>query len=378
MATETDKSKLEGMGEYKYGFSQPEDYVFKSRKGLSRDVVREISWMKGEPEWMTQFRLKALDHYEKRPMPTWGGDLSQLDMDEIYFYIKPSDKPTTSWDQVPDDIKRTFDKLGIPEAERKFLAGSGAQYECLSGDARVYTARGLVPIREIRPGDTVFSLDEQANAVIPSRVKATEEKGERQVFEVQVGTRAIRATANHPFLVLDYARAPGKQRGRYTRKWKYLSELKPGDLVAVAKSLPDTGQPYTLTQPEIRTETIAIHTNEQFGFAKIGSISPAGVETVYDIEVNGPHNFVAEGLIVHNSEVIYHNIQESLTRQGVIFLSSDDGLKQHPDIFKKYFSTIVPPTDNKFAALNSARRERACERATGTSASRKFWKAMRY
>jgi Fe-S cluster assembly protein SufB len=183
MATETDKSKLEGMGEYKYGFSQPEDYVFKSRKGLSRDVVEEISWMKGEPEWMTQFRLKALDHYEKRPMPTWGGDLSQLDMDEIYFYIKPSDKPTTSWDQVPDDIKKTFDRLGVPEAERKFLAGSGAQYE---------------------------------------------------------------------------------------------------------------------------------------------------------------------------SEVIYHNIQESLTKQGVIFLSSDDGLKQHPDIFKKYFSTIVPPTDNKFAALNSA------------------------
>jgi Fe-S cluster assembly scaffold protein SufB len=183
MATETDRNKVEGIGEYKYGFSQPEDYVFKSRKGLSRDVVQEISWMKGEPEWMTKFRLKALDHYEKRPMPTWGGDLSQLDMDEIYFYIKPSDKPTTSWDQVPDDIKKTFDRLGIPEAERKFLAGSGAQYE---------------------------------------------------------------------------------------------------------------------------------------------------------------------------SEVIYHNIQESLTKQGVIFLSSDDGLKQYPDIFKKYFSTIVPPTDNKFAALNSA------------------------
>jgi len=183
MATETDRAAVQGLGEYKYGFSQAEDYVFKSRKGLSREVVQEISWMKGEPEWMLKFRLKAYDHFVKRPMPTWGGDLSKLDFDDIYYYIKPSDKPTTSWDDVPDDIKRTFDRLGVPEAERKFLAGSGAQYE---------------------------------------------------------------------------------------------------------------------------------------------------------------------------SEVVYHNIQESLSKQGVIFLSSDDGLKQHPDIFKKYFATVVPPTDNKFAALNSA------------------------
>jgi len=183
MATKADRAAVQGIDEYKYGFSQPENYVFKSRKGLSRDIVQEISWMKGEPEWMTKFRLKAYDHYIKRPMPTWGGDLSQLDMDDIYFYVKPSDKPTASWEEVPDDIKRTFDRLGIPEAERKFLAGSGAQYE---------------------------------------------------------------------------------------------------------------------------------------------------------------------------SEVVYHNIKESLSKQGVVFLSSDDGLRQYPDIFKKYFATVIPPTDNKFAALNSA------------------------
>jgi Fe-S cluster assembly protein SufB len=179
----TDALMLEGIGEYKYGFKDPENYVFKSGRGLNREVVEQISHMKGEPNWMLEFRLKALDHFLKRPMPTWGGDLSKLDLDNIFFYVKPTELESKSWDDVPDTIKNTFDKLGIPEAERKFLAGVGAQYE---------------------------------------------------------------------------------------------------------------------------------------------------------------------------SEMVYHKIQENLEKQGVIFLSIEDGLREHPDLFREYFGTAIPIEDNKFAALNSA------------------------
>ena len=117
------------LDDYKYGFKDPDNYVFKSEKGLSKKVVEMISGMKEEPEWMLKFRLKALEIYEKKPVPTWGADLSGLNMDEIYFYVKPSEKEGRSWEDVPEDIKRTFDRLGIPEAERKSLAGVGAQYE---------------------------------------------------------------------------------------------------------------------------------------------------------------------------------------------------------------------------------------------------------
>jgi Fe-S cluster assembly protein SufB len=183
MGTDKNTDFLEDLGNYRYGFSDPETYVFKSRKGLDREIVEQISHMKGEPQWMLEFRLRALEHFQARPMPTWGPDLSGLNLDDIYYYVKPAEADAKSWDDVPDTIKRTFDRLGIPEAERKFLAGVGAQYE---------------------------------------------------------------------------------------------------------------------------------------------------------------------------SEMVYHNIQDHLAAQGVIFLSIEDGLRQHPDIFKKYFGTVVPIEDNKFAALNSA------------------------
>lgn len=565
-----DAKILEDIGEYKYGFHDPEDkYAFKSQKGLSREVVENISRMKGEPEWMLEFRLKALDHFMKRPMPNWGPTLKDLNFDEIYFYVKPTEKSEKSWDDVPDDIKRTFDRLGVPEAERKFLAGLGAQYECLSGDTRVYTARGVVPIRDVLPGDVVFSLDEETNEINPAPVKNFMPKGKRSVYKVKVGTHTIRATENHPFLVLEHHLKAGNRRGRYVRAWKYLHDLKKGDLVAVAKSLPDVGQDHMLQQPDVEinwrhnpvdlpkqtsedlmwwlglyigdgfihregskariefaipstdqplrnefkqitanlfgvaaqngdpyrltigstvvaryletngfsggalekrvpgwvaslpqeqilafiggyvdadgyvrdhaknkdvmitsanpellqdvrdiAELCGIHTsnihrfeskhpydenrtmigyrmmfsgdfdmlgcrseqrlermgkrkfhhsysmaegtsfrnhvNEYIGYVRIDSIEPAGVEEVFDIEVDGPHNFVAEGLIVHNSEMVYHSIQEHLEKQGVIFLSIEDGLKQHPDLFREYFGTVIPIEDNKFAALNSA------------------------
>jgi Fe-S cluster assembly protein SufB len=174
---------LDELGEYQFGFSDPESFVFKSRKGLDEVVVRQISALKGEPEWMLEFRLKALKHYQSRPIPTWGADLSDLDFDDIYYYLKPTEGEGTSWDDVPDTIKNTFDKLGIPEAEQKYLAGVGAQYE---------------------------------------------------------------------------------------------------------------------------------------------------------------------------SEMIYHSVQKELEEIGVIFLSIEEGLRQHPDLFREYFSTVIPIQDNKFAALNSA------------------------
>jgi len=565
-----DAKILEDIGEYKYGFHDRDDnYTFKSEKGLNREVVENISRMKGEPQWMLEFRLKALDHFMKRPMPNWGPELSALNLDDIYYYVKPTEKSEKTWDDVPDDIKRTFDKLGVPEAERKFLAGLGAQYECLSGDTRVYTARGVVPIRDVIPGDVAFAFNEETNEIIPAPVKNFMPKGKRPVYEVKVGTRTIRATENHPFLVLEHHIKEGNRRGRYVRTWKYLRDIRTGDLVAVAKSLPDVGQDYSLEQPDVelnwrhnpvdlptRTSVdlmwwlglymgdgfvhaegdkariefaipetdkslrsefkqatsnlfgieakngdpyrltvgsavvaryletngfsggalekrvpewvaslpqdqklafiggyvdadgyvrahaknkdvmltsanpellqdvrdLAIscgvgvsnihrfegkhphdkertmvgyrmmfsgdfdklgcrseqrvsrmskrkfrhsysmaegtsfrnHVNEWMGYARVNSITPAGMEEVFDIEIDGPHNFVAEGLIVHNSEMVYHSIQEHLEKQGVIFLSIEDGLKKHPDLFREYFGTVIPPEDNKFAALNSA------------------------
>ena len=179
----SDAAMLEGIGEYKYGFKDPESYVFKSHKGLDEDVVRQISYMKQEPQWMLEYRLKALKHYLQRPVPTWGGDLSKLVSDDMYYYVKPADQEARSWDDVPETIKKTFDKLGIPEAERKFLAGAGAQYD---------------------------------------------------------------------------------------------------------------------------------------------------------------------------SEMVYHQIHENLKKQGVIFVSIEDGLREYPDLFKQYFGTVIPIEDNKYAALNSA------------------------
>ena len=183
MAKKPETDFLSELGENQFGFKDPESFVFKSEMGLDEEVVRQISAIKGEPEWMLAFRLKALDHFYKRPMPSWGPDLSDLNLDEIFFYVKPTESSQRSWDDVPEDIKNTFEKLGIPEAEQKFLAGVGAQYE---------------------------------------------------------------------------------------------------------------------------------------------------------------------------SEMIYHSVLEELSDQGVIFLSIEDGLRQHPDLFREYFSTVIPIQDNKFAALNSA------------------------
>jgi len=181
MAMELNKEQ-----DYKYGFHDSEkDYAFKSGRGLTKEIVLNISKMKKEPEWMTEFRLKALDVFLKKPMPKWGSTklLGEIDFDNIFYYVKSAEKQGKTWEEVPAEIKNTFDRLGIPEAERKFLAGVSAQYE---------------------------------------------------------------------------------------------------------------------------------------------------------------------------SEVIYHSIREDLEKLGVIFLDMDTALREQPEIVKKYFSTVIPIEDNKFAALNSA------------------------
>src|SRR5436190_22936901 len=126
MITQVDSTEQQA---YTPGFHMAENYVFKSERGLSKKVVEQISEMKGEPSWMRQFRLKSLALFEKRPMPTWGADLSGIDFDNIYYYIKPVSQQGKTWDDIPSDIKDTFDRLGIPQAEQKYLAGVTAQYE---------------------------------------------------------------------------------------------------------------------------------------------------------------------------------------------------------------------------------------------------------
>ncbi|MCP1145718.1 Fe-S cluster assembly protein SufB [Lysinibacillus endophyticus] len=121
--------QMPDIGDYKYGFHDKDVSVFRSKRGLTEEIVREISKMKNEPEWMLDYRLKALEIFYTKPMPQWGGDLSALNFDEITYYVKPSEATQKSWDEVPDEIKATFDKLGIPEAEQKYLAGVSAQYE---------------------------------------------------------------------------------------------------------------------------------------------------------------------------------------------------------------------------------------------------------
>jgi Fe-S cluster assembly protein SufB len=169
--------------DYKYGFNDGDEFVFRAQKGLTKEVVADISRRKQEPSWMLEFRLKALEHFRQRAMPSWGADLSGIDFDDIYYYVRPADEQGRTWEDVPEGIKKTFDRLGIPEAERKFLGGVSAQYE---------------------------------------------------------------------------------------------------------------------------------------------------------------------------SEVVYHSIRKDLEKLGVLFSDCDTGLREHPEIFRKYFGTVIPANDNKFAALNSA------------------------
>ncbi len=117
------------LSKYQLGWSDDVDYVYKPKRGLDEQLVRDMVGMKGEPDWMLKNRLKSLKAFQKRPMPNWGGDMSEIYFDDIYYYIKPTESQVDSWDDLPDAIKNTYEKLGIPEAERKYLAGVTAQFE---------------------------------------------------------------------------------------------------------------------------------------------------------------------------------------------------------------------------------------------------------
>src|SRR6266700_3918490 len=129
MATTQEQHLEELTKGYRFDWKDPDHSVFKPKKGLSEAVVEEISHMKSEPEWMRKFRLKALKHFTARPMPWWGADLSDIDFQNIFYFIRSTEKQASSWEDLPDDIKGTWDKLGIPEAEKKYLGGISAQYE---------------------------------------------------------------------------------------------------------------------------------------------------------------------------------------------------------------------------------------------------------
>lgn len=131
MSTQQETTKQDNVeiGDYQFGFAYPDESVFKTGKGLSPDVVNAISDHKDEPDWMRQFRLRSLEEFNRKSMPNWGADLSTLKFDDIYYYAKPSEAKYKSWEDVPESIKETYERIGIPEAERKFLAGVGAQYD---------------------------------------------------------------------------------------------------------------------------------------------------------------------------------------------------------------------------------------------------------
>lgn len=117
------------LSKYELGWADEEDYIYKPKRGLNTDIINEMSWMKGEPSWMRDFRLKSYNRFQNRAMPKWGGDMSDIHFDNIFYYIKPTENVSNDWDDIPDAIKDTYEKLGIPEAERKYLAGVTAQYE---------------------------------------------------------------------------------------------------------------------------------------------------------------------------------------------------------------------------------------------------------
>src|SRR5688500_6605963 len=216
----TQQQHLEELAKgYRFDWKDKSHSVFEPKKGLSEQVVEEISGLKDEPAWMRKYRLKALKHFEGRPMPWWGADLSDIDFNDIYYFIRSTEKMADSWEDLPEDIKGTWDKLGIPEAEKKFLGGVSAQYECLRGASLVWTTKGMCPIKEVYPGDRVLALNEETKQLEIARVIDKREAGEKEVIEIRARGLEIGASANHPFLVLRDERKPGRQRRRYAARW---------------------------------------------------------------------------------------------------------------------------------------------------------------
>ncbi len=249
--TTTARPELDGLDRYKFGWADSDLAGVSARRGLSEEVVRDISAKKNEPEWMLKLRLRGLELFRRKPMPSWGSDLSGIDFENIKYFVRSTEKQAATWDDLPADIKSTYDRLGIPEAEKqRLIAGVAAQYECLAGETKVWTAnRGQIRIKEAEPGDLVFAYDEETEKFVTAPVRAMAETGVRQTFEVIVGKRGERrfvATDNHPVLALRDMRLPGAARARWARQWLTVGELREGDLVAVPRSLPEFGAAHRL------------------------------------------------------------------------------------------------------------------------------------
>jgi Fe-S cluster assembly protein SufB len=311
------------LSKYQLGWSDEVEYAFAPKKGINEGVVEQISWWKGEPRWMANFRKRSLRTFDRKPMAPWFAvNMPDIDFQDIYYYLKPATAQVDEWDQLPAQMQATYEKLGIPEAERQYLSGVTAQYECLRGDTKVWTTKGMRAIKELAAGDEVFSLDEESKQIVVAVVNATKSSGSKEIFEVEAGGRVIGASGNHPFLVLDGD----------AHRWVAVDDLRVGDVVAVAEFEGST----------------------EIAPARIDRIEAVGTELTYDIEVAGHHNFVAEGFVVHNSEVVFHRNRDELASQGILFCDMDTALREYPDIVKQYFGTVIPPGDNKFAALNSS------------------------
>ncbi|MBU3752249.1 MAG: Fe-S cluster assembly protein SufB, partial [Mycobacterium sp.] len=244
----TQEETIASLGRYGYGWADADVAGAGAQRGLSEAVVRDISAKKSEPDWMLDIRLKALRTFDKKPMPKWGSNLEGIDFDNIKYFVRSTEKQATSWEELPEDIKRTYDRLGIPEAEKqRLVAGVAAQYECLAGDTLVWTAnRGQIPIKEIASGDRVFAYDETAERFVVAPVKSAAQTDTRQTHTVTTTRHSVRATDNHPMLVLRDEGKPGRQRARYARRWVTVGEIRPGDFIAVPRRMPEFGAPARL------------------------------------------------------------------------------------------------------------------------------------
>ena len=176
--------------------------------------------------------------------------MPDLDFDDIYYYVKPTGEQVNDWDELPESIKNTYEKLGIPEAERKYLAGVTAQYECLRGSTQVWTTRGMRAIKELGPGDEVFALDERTRQIESAEVVAGGPSGEKEIYEITARGRTIGASGNHPFLVLRDERLAGRKKARYAARWVPAEELEEGDLVAIATDVPEYGRRWRCSGPK--------------------------------------------------------------------------------------------------------------------------------
>ncbi len=227
-----------------------------AKPGLNKEVVELISRTKKEPEWMLKKRLKALELFEQTKMPNWGPSLKELDFNKIIYFIDPNAKESNDWQEVPEEIKQTFEKLGIPKAEREVLAGAGAQFDCLAEDSIIFCSNGYTKIKDVKKDQTVFSYDEKTNSIVPAKVQAVLPKGKQEVFEVKIAGRVIQATANHPFLAMIDDRKPGKLRSRFAKRWIKLQDLSVGDVIAIAKEMPNNKESISLPSPKIKEEVI--------------------------------------------------------------------------------------------------------------------------